>query len=82
MCSSVIKSIVDKIEKKEKAELRAQKKTIAYVEKKEKARSSQLSANLFKQKESLKTDMIKKRALMEKSLQQEIQVCNNTCNIQ
>ena len=74
VCHSVLKSLIDKIEKKERADLRAQRKTQATEEKREKTRTNQLSATLFKQKEALKTDMMKKRALMEKTVQSEIQV--------
>ena len=74
VCNQVIRSIVDKIERKEKDALRKVKKQEMEDEKQKKIIAAKLQGALFKHKEAVKKEILKKRALMEKNLQQDIQV--------
>lgn len=74
VCGQVMKSMLDKIEREEKLEQRKLKKQETAEEKQKRALAQKLQGALYKHKESLKSEILKKRALMEKSLQQEIQV--------
>lgn len=74
MCGAVLKSIVEKIEKKEKEEVRKVKKQELEEEKQKRLMVAKLHGTLYKHKEALKREILKKRSLMEKNLQQEIQV--------
>lgn len=74
VCGAVLKSIVEKIEKKEKEEVRKVKKQELEEEKQKRLMVAKLHGTLYKHKEALKREILKKRSLMEKNLQQEIQV--------
>jgi nucleosome-remodeling factor subunit BPTF len=74
VCNQVIRTIVDKIERKEKDALRKMKKQELEDEKQKKTIAAKLQGALFKHKEAVKKEILKKRALMEKNLQQDIQV--------
>lgn len=74
VCGAVLKSIVEKIEKKEKEEVRKVKKLELEEEKQKRLMVAKLHGTLYKHKEALKREILKKRSLMEKNLQQEIQV--------
>ncbi|CAC5424118.1 BPTF [Mytilus coruscus] len=74
VCNQVIRSIVDKIERKEKEAMRKVKKQELEDEKHKKLLAAKLQQALFKHKEIVKKDILKKRALMEKNLQQDIQL--------
>lgn len=74
VCNQAIRSIVDKIERKEKEAMRKVKKQELEDEKHKKMLAAKLQQALFKHKEIVKKDILKKRALMEKNLQQDIQV--------
>ena len=74
VCNQVIRTIVDKIERKEKDALRKMKKQELEDEKQKKIIVTKLQGALFKHKEAVKKEILKKRALMEKNLQQDIQV--------
>lgn len=73
-CQQVLKGIMDKIEKEERASQRKQKQKEDAEERKLRAASNKLQGILFKHKEMLKKDILKKRALLEKDLQHQIQV--------
>lgn len=73
VCGAVLKSIVEKIEKKEKEEVRKVKKQELEEEKQKRLMVAKLHGTLYKHKEALKREILKKRSLMEKNLQQEIQ---------
>jgi nucleosome-remodeling factor subunit BPTF len=68
----VMKSMLDKIEREEKLEQKRQKKQESAEERQKRLTSVSQQRALFKHKEALKKDILKKRAAMEKSLQQEI----------
>ena len=70
--------MVEKIEKKEKEEVRKVKKLELEEEKQKRLMVAKLHGTLYKHKEALKREILKKRSLMEKNLQQEIQVPNST----
>ena len=72
----MLKGILDKVEKEDRAEQKRQRKQETAEEKQRRVMASKLQAVLFKQKESLKRDMLKKRALLEKTLHSDIQVTN------
>ncbi|VDI43251.1 nucleosome-remodeling factor subunit BPTF [Mytilus galloprovincialis] len=74
VCNQAIRSIVDKIERKEKEAMRKVKKQELEDEKHKKMLAAKLQQALFKHKEIVKKDILKKRALMEKNLQQDIQL--------
>lgn len=74
VCNQVIRTIVDKIERKEKDALRKVKKQELEDEKQKKIVAAKLQGALFKHKEAVKKEILKKRALMEKNLQQDIQL--------
>lgn len=81
MCGLVIKSMLDKIEREEKVEQKRQKKQESAEERQKRLNSATLQRALFKHKEALKKEILKKRAHMEKSLQQEIYVSATFYNI-
>lgn len=66
--------MLDKIEKEEKVEQKRIKKQESAEEKQKRVMATKLQAILFKQKEALKKEILRKRSLMEKNLQQDIQV--------
>lgn len=72
--SSVMKSILDKVERDEKAEQRRQRKQETNEDKMKRAQALKLQATLTKHKDQLKKEMLKKRNIMEKALAAEIQV--------
>lgn len=74
MCNQVMKYILDKIDKEEKQAAKKRKREENVEQKKSKQNASRLSALLFKHKEQLKAEFLKKRALMDKELQIEVQV--------
>lgn len=74
VCSQVMKSMLDKIEKEEKVEQKRIKKQESAEEKQKRVMATKLQAILFKQKEALKKEILRKRSLMEKNLQQDIQM--------
>lgn len=76
VCTQVLKNIVDRIERREKDALRKIKKQELEDEKQKKLIAAKLQGTLFKHKEMVKKEILKKRALMERNLQQEIQVCS------
>lgn len=83
VCTQVLKNIVDRIERRERDALRKIKKQEMEDEKQKKLIAAKLQGTLFKHKEMVKKEILKKRALMEKNLQQEIQVCSllsKTCS--
>ncbi|KAK3091634.1 hypothetical protein FSP39_021392 [Pinctada imbricata] len=74
VCAAVLKSMVEKIERKEKDELRKVKKQEIEEEKQKRTMVAKLHGTLFKHKEALKKEILKKRSFMEKNLHQEIQL--------
>ena len=66
--------MLDKIEREEKVEQKRIKKQESAEEKQKRIMATKLQAILFKQKEALKKEILRKRSLMEKNLQQDIQV--------
>ena len=72
VCGMVIKGMLDKIEREEKQEQKRQKKQESAEEKQKRLNSVTQQRALFKHKEALKKEILKKRASMEKTLQQEI----------
>ncbi|XP_029635778.1 nucleosome-remodeling factor subunit BPTF isoform X3 [Octopus sinensis] len=79
VCSQAIKNILDKIEREEKVEQKRIKKQECAEEKQKRVIASKLQAVLFKQKEALKKEILRKRSLMEKNLQHDIQMEINEC---
>lgn len=74
MCNQVMKFILDKIDKDEKQAAKKRKREESVEQKRSKQNASKLSALLFKHKEQLKAEILKKRALLDKELQVEVQV--------
>ncbi|XP_053712587.1 nucleosome-remodeling factor subunit BPTF-like isoform X1 [Synchiropus splendidus] len=73
VCNQVMKYILDRIDKDERQAAKKKKKEEVVEAKKRMANASKLSAILFKHKESLKMEILKKRALLDKELQLEAQ---------
>ena len=81
VCGMVIKGMLDKIEKEEKLEHKRQKKQESAEERQKRLNTVSQQRALFKHKEALKKEILKKRAAMEKSLQQEIYVSHSPWDI-
>ncbi|XP_063816886.1 nucleosome-remodeling factor subunit BPTF isoform X2 [Pseudophryne corroboree] len=73
VCNQVMKYILDKIDKEEKQAAKKRKREESVEQKKSKQNASKLSALLYKHKEQLKAEILKKRALLDKELQIEVQ---------
>ncbi|MEE6507162.1 hypothetical protein FKM82_007977 [Ascaphus truei] len=73
VCNQVMKYILDKIDKEEKQAAKKRKREECVEQKRSKQNATKLSALLFKHKEQLKAEILKKRALLDKELQIEVQ---------
>uniref|UniRef100_A0A8C6FX96 Bromodomain PHD finger transcription factor n=1 Tax=Moschus moschiferus TaxID=68415 RepID=A0A8C6FX96_MOSMO len=73
VCNQVMKYILDKIDKEEKQAAKKRKREESVEQKRSKQNASKLSALLFKHKEQLKAEILRKRALLDKELQIEVQ---------
>ncbi|KAI1896742.1 hypothetical protein AGOR_G00097940 [Albula goreensis] len=73
VCNQVMKFILDKIDKGEKQAAKKRKREESVEQKRSKQNATKLSALLFKHKEQLKAEILKKRALLDKELQLEVQ---------
>uniref|UniRef100_A0AAY4A9F1 Bromodomain PHD finger transcription factor n=1 Tax=Denticeps clupeoides TaxID=299321 RepID=A0AAY4A9F1_9TELE len=73
VCNQVIKIILDKIDKDERQATKKRKHEEMVAQKNCLQNASKLSALLFKQKELLKAEILKKRALLDKELELEVQ---------
>lgn len=73
VCNQVMKYILDKIDKEEKQAAKKRKREESVEQKRSKQNASKLSALLFKHKEQLKAEILKKRALLDKELQMQVQ---------
>ncbi|KAL3875950.1 hypothetical protein ACJMK2_033849 [Sinanodonta woodiana] len=73
ICGQVLKAMLDKIEREEKQEQKRQRKQESTEEKQKRVLAAKLQGILFKHKEALKKEILRKRSLMEKNLQQELQ---------
>lgn len=74
MCNQVMKFILDRIDKDERQAAKRRKKEEVVEAKRRLANASKLSSLLYRHKESLKMEILKKRALLDKELQLEAQV--------
>ncbi|KAG1687147.1 Nucleosome-remodeling factor subunit BPTF [Nymphon striatum] len=72
ICHHVLRGVLDKIDRDERNHKRMIKQKESQEERKKVVMANRLHQLLFKQKELLKRDMLKKRALLEKDLQIEI----------
>uniref|UniRef100_A0A3Q3JKA1 Bromodomain PHD finger transcription factor n=1 Tax=Monopterus albus TaxID=43700 RepID=A0A3Q3JKA1_MONAL len=73
VCNQVMKFILDRIDKDERQAAKRKKKEEVVEAKKRLANASKLSSLLYRHKESLKMEILKKRALLDKELQLEAQ---------
>ncbi|KPP74541.1 nucleosome-remodeling factor subunit BPTF-like, partial [Scleropages formosus] len=73
VCNQVMKFILDKIDKDERQAAKKRKREESVEQKRCKQNATKLSALLFKHKEQLKAEILKKRALLDKELQLEVQ---------
>ncbi|XP_076148827.1 nucleosome-remodeling factor subunit BPTF-like isoform X5 [Alosa pseudoharengus] len=73
VCNQVMKYILDKIDKAERQAAKKRKREESVEQKRSKQNASRLSALLYKHKEQLKAEILKKRALLDKELQLEVQ---------
>ncbi|XP_067334267.1 nucleosome-remodeling factor subunit BPTF-like isoform X4 [Channa argus] len=73
VCNQVMKYILDKIEKDEKQAAKKRKKEEVVEQKRSKQNATKLTALLYKHKEQLKAEILKKRALLDKELQLQVQ---------
>lgn len=80
VCNQVMKFILDKIDKDERQAAKKRKREESVEQKRTKQNASKLSALLFKHKEQLKADILKKRALLDKELQLQVQVRGKQLN--
>lgn len=74
VCNQVMKYILDRIDKDERQAAKRKKKEEVVEAKRRLANASKLSSLLYRHKESLKMEILKKRALLDKELQLEAQV--------
>lgn len=74
VCNQVMKFLLDKIEKDEKQAAKKRKKEEVVEQKRSKQNATKLTALLYKHKEHLKAEILKKRALLDKELQLQVQV--------
>lgn len=74
VCNQVMKFILDKIEKDEKQAAKKRKKEEVVEQKRSRQNATKLTALLYKHKEQLKAEILKKRALLDKELQLQVQV--------
>uniref|UniRef100_A0A8D3DZR8 Bromodomain PHD finger transcription factor n=1 Tax=Scophthalmus maximus TaxID=52904 RepID=A0A8D3DZR8_SCOMX len=74
VCNQVMKYILDRIDKDDRQAAKRRKKEEVVEAKKRLANASKLSSLLYRHKESLKMEILKKRALLDKELQLEAQV--------
>ncbi|CAH6776329.1 Bptf [Phodopus roborovskii] len=73
VCNQVMKYILDKIDKEERQAAKKRKREESVEQKRSKQNASKLSALLFKHKEQLKAEILRKRALLDKELQIQVQ---------
>ncbi|XP_055083556.1 nucleosome-remodeling factor subunit BPTF-like isoform X3 [Periophthalmus magnuspinnatus] len=73
VCNQVMKFILDRIDKDERQAAKKKKKEEVVEAKRRLANASKLSTLLYRHKESLKMEILKKRALLDKELQLEAQ---------
>ncbi|KAM8880253.1 nucleosome-remodeling factor subunit BPTF-like isoform 8-T9 [Spinachia spinachia] len=73
VCNQVMKYILDRIDKDERQATKRKKKEEVMEAKRRLANASKLSSLLYRHKESLKIEILKKRALLDKELQLEAQ---------
>uniref|UniRef100_A0AAQ4NPJ3 Bromodomain PHD finger transcription factor n=1 Tax=Gasterosteus aculeatus aculeatus TaxID=481459 RepID=A0AAQ4NPJ3_GASAC len=73
VCNQVMKYILDRIDKDERQATKRKKKEEGMEAKRRLANASKLSSLLYRHKESLKMEILKKRALLDKELQLEAQ---------
>ncbi|XP_047189812.1 nucleosome-remodeling factor subunit BPTF-like isoform X1 [Scophthalmus maximus] len=73
VCNQVMKYILDRIDKDDRQAAKRRKKEEVVEAKKRLANASKLSSLLYRHKESLKMEILKKRALLDKELQLEAQ---------
>uniref|UniRef100_A0A7N8XV17 Bromodomain PHD finger transcription factor n=1 Tax=Mastacembelus armatus TaxID=205130 RepID=A0A7N8XV17_9TELE len=73
VCNQVMKYILDRIDKDERQAAKRRKKEEVVEAKKRMANASKLSSLLYRHKESLKMEILKKRALLDKELQLEVE---------
>lgn len=74
VCNQVMKFLLDRIDKDERQAAKRKKKEEVVEAKRRLANAGRLSSLLYRHKESLKTEILKKRALLDKELQLEAQV--------
>uniref|UniRef100_A0A8C7ZFR8 Bromodomain PHD finger transcription factor n=1 Tax=Oryzias sinensis TaxID=183150 RepID=A0A8C7ZFR8_9TELE len=72
-CNQVMKYLLDRIDKNERQAAKKKKKEEVVEAKRRLANASKLSSLLYRHKESLKMEILKKRALLDKELQLEAQ---------
>ncbi|XP_074486723.1 nucleosome-remodeling factor subunit BPTF-like isoform X2 [Sebastes fasciatus] len=73
VCNQVMKFILDRIDKDERQASKRKKKEEVMEAKRRLANASKLSSLLYRHKESLKMEILKKRAILDKELQLEAQ---------
>uniref|UniRef100_UPI00358E9432 nucleosome-remodeling factor subunit BPTF isoform X2 n=1 Tax=Myxine glutinosa TaxID=7769 RepID=UPI00358E9432 len=73
VCNQVLKSLLDRIDRDERQAQKKRKREESVEQKRSKVASGRLAGLLFKHKEQLKSEILKKRALLEKDLQAEVQ---------
>lgn len=78
VCNQVMKFLLDRIDKDERQAAKRKKKEEVVEAKRRLANAGRLSSLLYRHKESLKTEILKKRALLDKELQLEAQVAQTS----
>ena len=76
-CNQVMKYILDRIDRDEKQTAKRRRKEEVVEQKRSKQNATKLTALLYKHKEQLKAEILKKRALLDKELQLQAQVQQN-----
>ena len=72
-----MRSLLDTIERRERVEIKRQRKQETTEEKHKRVSIQRLEATLLKHKEALKRNILRKRTLLEKEISAEIQVIIN-----
>ncbi|KAL4240135.1 hypothetical protein ACF0H5_000929 [Mactra antiquata] len=73
ICNQVLKGILDKIEREERKEQKLQKRQESAEEKQKRLAATKIQQTLYKHKEALKKEILRKRSLNERNMQLEIQ---------
>ena len=73
-CQQVMKSLLDRVEREERQNLKRKRKEETQADKKQRLASTKMVGLLYKHKEALKREILAKRELLEQNMLKEAQV--------